>query len=194
MCDAAEPGEWRVRGGAIERYSGGVVNSVGSVAFMAYARSAIPRLIRGARALEESLRSSWNSASIFRRELMDEREAHQVTAKNASAGKTGPEGEIAMLAEAASLGAIDSAYLESSLRRWAGGASVVEGLRCSIESVNEARARRATFDKEWQNKIDAEIDRLRQVERDYRAHRCTPKKTKPIKAVVAEANDKGEPA
>src|SRR3954469_20684779 len=91
----ADPGEWRVRDGKVERYSRGPFQrEAGSLAMMAKSVSVIPRLVKGICVLEAALESAWVSAGCAHRELREARSQHEKDIARAFKGETGPDAEI----------------------------------------------------------------------------------------------------
>lgn len=145
-----DPGRYRVKDGAVVRWSGEPLTNPRTLAFFAAAWSIIPRFILGLRTLETALRQAWNETAIWKRECVEEREGRKEDAERRSAGKTGPEGDLVLVARylkaaveaPSSMGRdpTDPTYVEQLLRRWAGGESVGGELTSSVLML-EARAK-----------------------------------------------------
>jgi hypothetical protein len=159
LCSEADPGDWRVVDGEVRRYGGAPFERrEASLRLMARAITAIPRLTKGIRVLEEALRSAWIETASWKRGAVAERERHEADIARAFKGQTGPESDLDALAEAIDLdefshqpGSIGSArhrrdWLARILRAWASGVSIQEHphLRVDLES---ARRRKAENDR-----------------------------------------------
>lgn len=165
---AADPGDWRVKDGAVVRYGGAPMERPdASLRLMARAVTAIPRLLRGIRVLEEALRSAWNAHSIALRELRDGRDGREADAVRRSEGATGPSREIAVLARLAALGVYqdNGQYLERLLRTWTGGGSIDEKGVLTQQVIAAERAARERA--EIARTVKAEDDALRARLRDW---------------------------
>ena len=164
-----DPGRYRVKDGAVVRFSGEPLTNPRTLAFFAAAWSIIPRFILGLRTLETALRQAWIEASSAERELSESREGRKEDALRRSEGKTGPERELRLVARylaacaelPSSMGRDpnDTTYIEQLLRRWAGGESVAHELASSVDSL-EARAKEhrgfhAKYDAEQKAEVAA---------------------------------------
>lgn len=146
-----DPGSYRVKDGAVVRFGGEPLTNPRTLNLFAKSLSVIPRLITGIRTLEDALRRAWDDASGSRRELIAEREGRREDADRRSAGKTGPDWELSLVARYLVASAqcpntfggdrTNPVYVEQLVRRWAGGESIAGGsLRGIVESL-EARAK-----------------------------------------------------
>lgn len=145
-----DPGEYRVRGGRIERFGGQSFEKPGTLAFLAKSERLVPRFIVWIRTLETALRQAWIEAAGWKREFAEQRDGRREDAERRSAGKTGPEGDLVLVARylkaaveaPSSMGRdpTDPTYVEQLLRRWAGGESVGGELTSSVLML-EARAK-----------------------------------------------------
>lgn len=145
-----DPGRYRVEGGAVVRFGGEPLTNPRTLAFFAKSWSLVPRFIVGIRTLETALRQAWNETSIWKREFAEQRDGRQEDAERRSAGQTGPEGDLRLVARylkaaveaPSSMGRdpTDPTYVEQLLRRWAGGESVGGELTSSVLML-EARAK-----------------------------------------------------
>lgn len=147
LCKEADPGDWRVVNDEVQRYGGRPFERrEASLRLMARAVTAIPRLIRGVRALEEALANARADAACARNEWLRERDGREADALRRSEGRTGPEDEIAMLARLVQYGAFQPRYLEELLRQWAGGKSIAH-LQQEAVDAEIAAMRRAEADR-----------------------------------------------
>jgi hypothetical protein len=168
LCQEADPGDWRVVDGEVQRYGGAPFERrEASLRLMARARNAIPRLLRGIRVLEEALQTAWASAESNRAEWLRERDGREQDALRRAGGHTGPEEEIAMLARLALYGAFQPRYIEELVRRWAGGQSIAH-LRQEAVDAEVAAMRRAEADRVAREQLAsdrAELTRLLELAR-----------------------------
>lgn len=179
-CADADPGDWRVCGPEddphVARYGDKPFERrQASMRLMARAVTAIPRLIKGIRVLEEALRSAWISASIAHRELREERERGAEELARAFKGQTGPELDMDVLAEAIELGVFSHQpgsiggprhrrdWLASTLKAWASGVSIQEHprFRIDLEDARHRRAERDRFEAEWEAQVKRERAEVR---------------------------------
>jgi hypothetical protein len=158
-CDAADPGEWRVVGGVVTRYSGPPVSTPESLQLMAKSRGWLPRLLKGVEVLEEALRGAWASEASFRATLMRERDNFAADLDRAKRGETGPQSDLDVIVEAVQIGAVDARYLGVLLRRWARGESTQAGLYAV--DIERERARVAE-----EKRIRAEVEETLKRERE----------------------------
>jgi len=150
LLKGIDPGAYRVREGQIERFGGEPLAKPETLAFLAKSERIVPRFILGIRTLETALRQAWNEATIWKREFAEQRDGRREDAERRSAGRTGPEGDLRLVARylkaaveaPSSMGRdpTDPAYVEQLLRRWAGGESVGGELTSSVLML-EARAK-----------------------------------------------------
>lgn len=163
MVCTADPGDWRVVDGEVQRYGGKPFERRdASLRLMARAVTAIPRLVRGIRVLEEALENAWASAASSRAEWLRERDGREQDAARRAEGRTGPEDEIAMLARLALYGALQPRHIEELVRRWAGGQSIAH-LRQEAVDAEVAAMRRAESDRVAREQFErdrAELARL----------------------------------
>ena len=178
LCQQADPGDWRVVDAEVQRYGGkSFERREASLRLMARAVTAIPRLIRGIRVLEEALRSARLSASIARRELMEERERHAADIERTTQARTGPDSDIDALVEVIELGEFSpraskvydsdrrhtSKWLARWIRAWASGVSVQEKplMRLDVERARQRYAEEQRFRAEWDAEHRRERDEVR---------------------------------
>ncbi len=172
LCAEADPGDWRVVGGEVVRYGGAPFEKrEGSLRLMAAAVTAIPRLLRGIRVLEQALRSAWLSASADRRTMIEAAEQHAEDMARGFKGQTGPESDIDALAEAIELGAFSHRpgtiggprhrrdWLARTLRAWATGVCLQKHRTYRID-LDRLRAQKAEDDR-IRAEADADVARQR---------------------------------
>jgi len=167
-----DPGDYRVKDGAVVRYGGEPLTNPRTLAFFAKCHSVVPTLLRGIKVLEDSLRSSWIGEAGFRRELVAERQGRREDAERRSEGKTGPEHELSYLARYLIASAAcpkttfgtdptRQDYVEQLLRRWAGGESIAS-VRSTVEMLEARAAEHKASTERWAAEKEAEIEALRQ--------------------------------
>lgn len=161
LLSDVDPGVYRVKDGAVVRYSGEPLTKPGTLLLFAKSYTLVPRLIQGIRTLETEVRKRWGEEQVGREE----------DALRRSEGRTGPEAELNLMARyllADAAGShwreparVDVGYVESLLRQWAGGKSVARELQGSVEAA-EARAREHREAKvKIEQERDAELEALR---------------------------------
>lgn len=169
LCAEADPGDWRVVDGEVQRYGGRPFERrEASLRLMARAVTAIPRLLRGLRVLEEALQNAWASAASSRAEWLRERDGREQDALRRAEGRTGPEDEIAMLARLATYGAFQPRYIEELLRRWAGGQSIAHLQREAVDA-EMAAMRRAEADRVAREQFQRDREELTRLLEQARA-------------------------
>jgi len=141
LCDEADPGEWYARGGRVQRFNGVAVGSDKSLALMAAARSLVPRLLRGIRALEDALRVAWTSEAGWRREYNAEVERHRQTARRGAEAARADGGihAIAALLAYSDPARINVDRVADFLQRWQGGEDVAAVLKDEIDDLRRRR-------------------------------------------------------
>lgn len=202
LCAEADPGTWRVVDGEVVRYGGApFANREASLRLMAAAVTALPRLLRGIRALENALRSAWLSASADRRAMIDAAEQHAEDMARGFQGQTGPESDIDVLAEAIELGwfshrpgTIGTArhrrdWLARSLRAWATGVCLQKHRTYRID-LDRLRAQKAEDDR-LRGEIEAETAQQRAEIRALLEELKLTKKQRAALVARARAGAKG---
>lgn len=171
LLSDVDPGVYRVKDGAVVRYSGEPLTKPGTLLLFAKSYTLVPRLIQGIRTLETEVRKRWDEVKVLRREWGEEQVGREEDALRRSEGRTGPEAELNLMARyllADAAGShwreparVDVGYVESLLRQWAGGKSVARELQGSVEAA-EARAREHREAKvKIEQERDAELEALR---------------------------------
>lgn len=166
-----DPGCYRVKDGAVVRYGGEPLTNPRTLAFFAKCYSVVPTLLRGIKALEDSLRSAWIGEAGSRRELVAERQGRREDAERRSEGKTGPEHELSylaryLIASAAcpkttfSTDPTRQDYVEQLLRRWAGGESIAS-VRSTVEMLEARAAEHKASTERWAAEQEAKTEDLR---------------------------------
>lgn len=167
-----DPGSYRVNDSAVVRYGGEPLTNPRTLTFFAKCHSVVPTLLRGIKALEESLRSAWIGEAGSRRELVAERQGRREDAERRSEGKTGPEHELSYLARYLIASAAcpkttfgtdptRQEYVEQLLRRWAGGESIAS-VRSTVEMLEARSAEHKASTERWAAEKEAETEALRQ--------------------------------
>jgi hypothetical protein len=157
LADRAEPGAWVVREGRVVRYGGEELARKDSLLFIAAARGAVPRLVRGVRALETALRTAWAEATSWKRSVIAEREQHEAALARAADGKTGPIEDLEILIELAELGAERRGILVREIQRWAAGLARHPGVYAHNVELARSRAR---LDDESRKSVAREVETL----------------------------------
>lgn len=175
LRDGADAGDWRVAEGKIERYGGApMVKPEGTLAFVRRCITAVPRLLKGIAVLEEEVRRLWNLTAIMKREAQETRERHEAELARAFQGKTGPDYEVEMIAEAFELGALRPGILPRMLRDWASGVEIQQGyyavdLDRARRDAAERRRARAEHEAEYlrrEREVDALLAELKLKKRE----------------------------
>lgn len=176
LADGAEPGEWRVEE-QMHGADGSTFRLVrhsdrrphpelverASFDLAAKSHTLVPRLLRGIDALERAVASAQADARAFRESYSREQDAHRATVGRQAKGATGPEHEVALIAQYVALSAVALVQLDGSppdadkvaalgryahhlLAKWAGGASVARDLSAdTVECVQRELDERAEF-------------------------------------------------
>jgi hypothetical protein len=118
----SSPGQWVVRNGSVTRYSSDEpLTSDSDLGLMAESRAMIPVLIRGIRALEDSVRSRWESEQRLESELRTERNRTESLARS-NAGRVAAGTDILEnLLDAHAMGTLGRSAVRGYIERWAGG-------------------------------------------------------------------------
>lgn len=125
LRSAAKPGEWYARNGRVTRHNGEAVDDELSVRFMARAWSAVGRLVRGIRVLEEAL-SLQKAINVGQRAEIERAEVrHQAEMERMRGAGNGPDDALRWVLRAIAMGAGEHAAVEA-IKRWSRGADVSE--------------------------------------------------------------------
>ena len=144
LAGEAEPGAWVVKDGRVVRYGGDELVKPESLSFIAAARAAIPRLVRGVRVLEDALRTARIEASSWKRTVIAEREQHDQALGRVADNQTGPIEDLEILIELAELGAERRPVLVREIRHWAAGKARHPG----VYAHNVERARQEASERD----------------------------------------------
>ena len=185
LAGEAEPGAWVVKAGRVVRYGGDELVKPESLSFIAAARAAVPRLVRGVRVLEDALRTARIEASSWKRTVIAEREQHDQALGRVADNQTGPIEDLEILIELAELGAERRPVLVREIRHWAAGKARHPGV-CAHD------IERARQEAKERTRVRAESERdLETMRRECRALleelRLTKKERE---AVLARAHEK----
>lgn len=198
LADGAEPGEWRVEE-QMHGADGSTFRLVrhsdrrphpelverASFDLAAKSRTLVPRLLRGIDALERAVATAWGEARSFRESYSREQDAHRVTVERQAKGATGPEHEVALIAQYVALSAVALVQLDGSppdpdavqsfgrytkylLSKWAGGASVardlsadkMEWVKREVEERTQIRAKEAAEVADLRAKLKDALERV----------------------------------
>lgn len=153
LCEAADPGAWRVLRGAVVRFSGEPLSEK-SLPLMAESVVLVPRLLRGIQALEDALTTAWAGIEVWKREYQREQDRHRQTALRAGEARQA-DGGLKAIAELLKLSGEEHLPRAADLiARWQGGEDVASYLESEL-----AWLRKAAADREEARQKQAESDR-----------------------------------
>jgi hypothetical protein len=121
LSNDAEPGAWIDKPGRVVRYGGDELVKPESFQFIAAARAAVPRLVRGVRVLEDALRVARAEAASWKRTVVAEREQHGEALGRVADNQTAPVEDLELLVELAELGVERRGIIVRDIREWAAG-------------------------------------------------------------------------